>query len=332
MSPDRLHIAVGVIFNKSRDKVLLSRRSDDVPQGGLWEFPGGKLLPGEGVEEALARELFEELDLVIHHAQPLIVIDHDYPLQSVTLDVWTIDKWDGEVTGREGQLIEWVSLEGLSERKFPGANHSIISAIKLPPLYLITPNLTEHGDGFLDTAKTCLEAGAKLIQLRSLYPDRYYFRKLAGELVELCNRFHCRLIINSTPDEMLRLGAHGVHLSSKHLLQQERRPLAKEYWVAASCHDELELEHACRIGVDFAVLSPVSRTNSHPGKEPMGWDRFEEMACAATIPVYALGGMQPTDIEVARGRGGQGVAMISGIWEAPDPGAAIRMCMAAANV
>ncbi len=91
MALSRLHIAVGVIFNETRDKVLLSKRPDNVPHGGLWEFPGGKLKPYEGVQAALARELFEELHLTVVNIRPLIIIDHDYPQQAITLHLNTVE-------------------------------------------------------------------------------------------------------------------------------------------------------------------------------------------------------------------------------------------------
>jgi 8-oxo-dGTP diphosphatase len=129
MSVQRLHIAVGVIFNKQGDKVLITKRPDHVHQGGLWEFPGGKCRDKEDVMTALKRELFEELDLVVDHCEPLIRINHDYPAQQVKLDVWSVVEWHGNVTGKEGQLIEWVALKSLSQRNFPEANSAIINKL-----------------------------------------------------------------------------------------------------------------------------------------------------------------------------------------------------------
>jgi len=321
----RLHIAVGVILNEAKDKVLLSRRPDEVSQGGFWEFPGGKVEQGEQVGDALARELFEELNLILSIKRPLIVIDHDYPEYSITLDVWLVSKWHGDVIGREGQTIEWVSITDLYNREFPTANYPIVTAINLSPLYLISPNLEHYGDGFYRQIRDFLEAGVKLIQFRnkSLNPgfDR---ERVINDLLEICMEFDSKLIINAYPDEAIKLGVHGVHLTSSRLFEYNERPLSRSYWVAASCHNKVELMHACNIGVDFAVLSPICDSSSHPDCNALGWDKFTELTRQSTIPVYALGGMQLSDIESSQFHGGQGVAMISGIWNLLESGSLVR--------
>ena len=86
--------------------------------------------------------------------------------------------------------------------------------------------------------------------------------------------------------------------------------------MAASCHGAADLRRAERIGADFAVLSPVLPTASHPGAETLGWARFAELADAARIPVYALGGMNPGHLPQAWRCGAQGIAGIRGLWSA----------------
>src|SRR5690606_38360585 len=86
--------------------------------------------------------------------------------------------------------------------------------------------------------------------------------------------------------------------------------------VGVSCHDRSGLEHAARIGADFATLSPVQRTPSHRGVAPLGWERFAEIAAQATLPVFALGGLDVEDIDTARMAGAQGIAAIRGLWPA----------------
>lgn len=131
MSTERLHIAVGVIFNRQKQRVLVARRPDKVHQGGLWEFPGGKCHADEDVVTALKRELLEELNLVVDSCQPLVIINHDYPQQQVKLDVWSVPDWHGDIYGKEGQIIEWVTVSRLSQREFPAANKAIIDLVQL---------------------------------------------------------------------------------------------------------------------------------------------------------------------------------------------------------
>jgi 8-oxo-dGTP diphosphatase len=96
----------------------------------------------------------------------------------------------------------------------------------------------------------------------------------------------------------------------------DQRPVPPEYVVAASCHDETELRQAARIGADFAVLSPVHATRSHPNARPLGWAEFARLRMISDIPVYALGGVTADDLETARVAGAAGLAMIHGIWDA----------------
>ena len=125
----RVHVAVGVVIN-AQGLILVSKRPDHVHQGGLWEFPGGKVEADENVQQALTRELSEELAIAVINSAPLIAIEHDYSDKSVLLDVWWIDSFDGEPHGREGQLWQWVAVDKLRDLEFPAANKPIIAAIE----------------------------------------------------------------------------------------------------------------------------------------------------------------------------------------------------------
>ena len=126
---DRLHVAVGVITD-DRGRVLISRRAEDSHQGGLWEFPGGKVEPGESLADALARELREELDIEVRRSEPLIEIRHDYSDKAVLLDVHVVRDFGGNPSGLENQPLAWVSSENLHDYQFPAANKPIISAVQ----------------------------------------------------------------------------------------------------------------------------------------------------------------------------------------------------------
>jgi 8-oxo-dGTP diphosphatase len=117
----------------------------------------------------------------------------------------------------------------------------------------------------------------------------------------------------NVPDEIRTDVYDGVHLTSKQLSSAETRPDCRI--VSASCHNRHELEQAQSIGVDFAVLSPVRKTRSHPYAEPLGWGAFNQLVDDINIPVYALGGMVSDDIEQAWQSGGQGIAAISALWD-----------------
>lgn len=126
IAPEQIHVAVGIILNVSGE-VLIALRDRDKHQGGLWEFPGGKVEAGESVSEALRRELQEEVNLHVLKSSPLLTIEHNYGDKQVRLDVRQVDEFHGEASGMEGQPICWVELENLQDYQFPDANRAIVS-------------------------------------------------------------------------------------------------------------------------------------------------------------------------------------------------------------
>ena len=124
-----LHVAVGVILDADK-RILISRRANEAHQGGLWEFPGGKVETAESVQVALARELLEELGIQIGVISPLLRVEHDYSDKSVVLDVWVVPEFTGVPKGCEGQPLAWVALQDLESYQFPEANAPIVEAVK----------------------------------------------------------------------------------------------------------------------------------------------------------------------------------------------------------
>ena len=125
----RITVAAGVIVNDRR-QILLAKRPQHVHQGGLWEFPGGKVEASETVDAALSRELFEELAIEVTSAIPMLKVSHDYPDKSVFLDVWLVDSFRGIPHGNEGQEVRWVDVEQIDSFSFPEANVVIVDAVK----------------------------------------------------------------------------------------------------------------------------------------------------------------------------------------------------------
>lgn len=308
-------VVAGVIYN-SLGEVLIARRPDHLDQGGLWEFPGGKIQPGETVEHALQRELWEELGLVVQQARPLIRIIHPYPHQTVLLDVWRVEQWQQQPYGREGQIVQWSQPHRLAEKKFPEANQAIITAVQLPTRYLITPEPRSYRDhNFFYQLEASLEYGLTLLQLRAKHLSELDFCRCAEKSLTLCQRYCAQLLVNATPDIALSVGAAGVHLTSARLMAMTERPLPKSFWVAASCHCLEDIEKGHEIEIDFAVLSPVKATLSHPETTPLGWLQFFQFTESAKYPIFALGGMKISDIPIAWSHGGQGIAAIRSLWQ-----------------
>jgi 8-oxo-dGTP diphosphatase len=315
-NPVRIHVAAAAVFD-DRQRVLICRRPLHAHQGGLWEFPGGKLEPGETTESALRRELKEEVGINVISARPLIRVHHDYPDRNVLLDVWCVEKFTGIAAGHEGQLIRWVLPGELNRYRFPAANAPIIKAVSLPERYLITPEPGADVDNFLARLDAAIRHRGMLVQLRvkqSLHAD---YRVLVRQALGVCHARNARLLLNTEPSLALELGADGVHLTSARLLALYERPLDFGYLVGASCHDHRELEHASAMNLDFAVVSPVRETASHPGAKALGFKGLRKLTEQADLPVYALGGMEETDLVRSFDHGAQGIAAIRGLWLSP---------------
>ncbi|MEN8216639.1 MAG: Nudix family hydrolase [Pseudomonadota bacterium] len=307
------HVVAGVIYN-AQGEILIARRLAHTHQGGLWEFPGGKCEAGESPPQALARELQEELAIVVQQARPLIRLVHAYPEKKILLDVWRVEQWQGQAWGREGQAVQWCQANYLKNLKFPAANAAIISAVQLPTLYLITPEpLSLTDKKFFYRLEACLDGGRTLVQLRAKKLSERDYCYCAEKALTLCDRYGAQLLINATPEIALSVGTHGVHLNSQRLLACRERP--SDLWVAASCHSLKEIQQANQIGTDFIVLSPVRTTASHPEAPPLGWFEFFQLTEQANCPVFALGGMGTEDVPRAWAHGAQGIAAIRALWD-----------------
>jgi 8-oxo-dGTP diphosphatase len=187
----------------------------------------------------------------------------------------------------------------------------------LPDRYLITPEPGTDVESFLAHLDAAVCRGVALVQLRVkqwALPD---YRVLVKQALGVCHARNARLLLNADPSLALELGVDGVHLTSARLLALRERPLDSRYVVGASCHDRRELEHACAMNLDFAVVSPVRETDSHPGAKALGFAGLRDLTEQADVPVYALGGMVETDLIRAFEHGAQGIAAIRGLWLSP---------------
>lgn len=310
-----MHVAAAAVLD-AQGAVLVARRPARVHQGDLWEFPGGKLEPGEDSQAGLARELDEELGIRPERLRPLIRIHHDYPDKSVLLDVWRVDAFRGVPHGREGQPIRWVRPEALDPAEFPAANRPIISALQLPDRYLITPEPTGDVDAFLRRLDALMAAGLGLVQLRAKSLDRESYRALAQRVLELARSRGASVLLNADPRWCEGLEPDGLHLTAARLRGLRDRAGLPGRWLGASCHDEAELVQARAVGVDFVVIGPVRATQTHPGASPLGWASFAALCAQASLPAYALGGVGSEDIGRAQAAGGQGIAAIRALWGA----------------
>ena len=135
---------VAAAITDPRGRILLARRTAGRDLAGLWEFPGGKREPGETPEQALIRELDEELGIQVQVGSPLIAVPQAYPHRRMRLDVRRVSAWKGIPKGHEGQALAWVPPHRLASYAMPPADIPVVAALTQPDRYLVTPAPGEH--------------------------------------------------------------------------------------------------------------------------------------------------------------------------------------------
>lgn len=309
-----VHVAVAAVSRHEggREQVLVAQRHTHQHQGGLLEFPGGKVEPGESAAAALVRELDEEVGLRVPETGLSfeLSVTHDYGDRRVQLDLYRVTGFSGEPQGREDQPLMWLDVDALDPDTFPAANRRMIQVLRLPARTLITgADVTPDGlAGRLEgwSGSQCL--------LRCPELDDAAYQVLASACVPATRSAGCPLLLHGAPERLKRVpGTEGLHLPWREAARLTERPISSAYRLGVSCHDRASLEHAQRLGADYAFLSPVRPTASHPERSPLGWDGFEALVADLDLPVHALGGVGGDEVMESRRHGGCGVAGI-GFW------------------
>ena len=291
---------------------LLAQRPPDKIWAGYWEFPGGKIESGETPHHALVRELREELGIEVQTSYPWLTRVYTYPHATVRLHFFRVTAWSGELHPHEGQQFSWQHVHDVSVEPVLPANGPIMRSLSLPDLYAIS-NVAELGEQeFMLRLEAALKNGLRLVQLREKDYSRDALRALALKMLPLLRQHEARLIINADIELCREIGADGVQLTGVQLAGLSERPDVE--WCAASCHTAEELRRAEALGCDFALLSPVLATQSHPGAPHLGWDNFAAIAAGAIIPVYALGGLTTADMQTAWQHGAHGISLLRQAW------------------
>ena len=305
-----LHV-VAAVLRDARGRVLLAQRPPGKAHAGRWEFPGGKLEPGEDALAALSRELDEELGIEVLAARPLLAVPHG----DIVLDVWEVPVFEGRPRPRESQPLAWVDPARIDPSTMPPADRPALTALRLPDRYLVTPDVTADGDdAFLDSLARALGGGVRMVDLRLPSIARARVARLARAARTLCERHSAKLLLHADWPLAEVLGLDGVQLPAAIARTLAARPLPASRLVGVSCHDADELAHAARIGADFATLAPIQPTATHPGAPALGWEAARACVADARLPVFLLGGLGVADIAAARAGGAQGIAAIRGLW------------------
>ena len=307
----RIEVVAAVIYNE-RGEFLLAQRPPGKPYAGYWEFPGGKVEPGEEAAAALKRELHEELGIDVTLAYPWLTRDFDYAHAHVRLRFFRVYRWSGELHGRELQQFTWQSIHHITVAPVLPANGPILRGLALPAIYGITRAGDLGRDAFMRTLVQSLDHGLRLIQVREKQMADAELSRFAAEVVAAAHAHGARVVVNGGADVAKQAGADGVHLTSARLMAAATRPDCE--WCGASCHNAVELARARDLGLDFVVLGPVAATPSHRDAQPLGWQDFSRLIRDYPLPVYALGGLRANQLEEAWRHGAHGVSLQRDAW------------------
>ena len=300
---------VAAVLERPDGSFLLAQRPAGKVYAGWWEFPGGKVEAGEPLARALEREIREELGIGVGKAYPWITRVHVYEHGTVMIHFFRVVEWHGEPHAHEGQAFVWQRLDRpLVEPMLP-ANGPVLASLALPLEYAITDAGMLGLLGQLERVEARVRGGLRLIQVRD--KENWERSQLIYAVTSIAKQYGARVLVNGGP------AADGIHYSAEQLMTLRSRP-ADLGLAAASCHTLQELGHAMAIGLDFAVLGPVKATPTHADATLLGWEGFRRIAEGASIPVYAIGGLGPEDMDDARAAGAHGLAMIRGSWS-PGP-------------
>jgi 8-oxo-dGTP diphosphatase len=241
------------------------------------------------------------------------VREHVYAHAHVRLHFFRVVAWHGELRDHVHSALAWQRADRVDVAPMLPANAPVLKALALPDFYAITH---AHAIGIevqLAALAEALEGGLKLVQLREAALPEPARAGFCAQAVALCHRHGARVLINGDVQLARAVGADGVHLPAEQLLRCHQRPELP--LVAASCHDAQELARAAALGLDFVVLGPVMPTASHPGRAAMGWKTLAAMVENYPLPVFALGGLGPADMESAWFAGVHGIAAIRAVWQ-----------------
>lgn len=306
-----IKVAVGLLIDSNK-KIFLAQRPKSRSWSGWWEFPGGKLEKNESPEEALTRELKEEVGINIVNFERWVTRNYTHEDQNVTLYFFKVTKWNGELTPKENQKLLWINPCEVNKATILPANVFILNALSLPTQYGIT-NISEvPKEIFLTQLLKQLKQGLKMIQIREKNLSLEELKKVTLEIIKICRPFSAKVILNSYIELANDINVDGIHLNSIELKKFTKK--TKNIIVSASCHSEVDVKIAQDKGIDFVVLSPVNKTISHPRIPPIGWSKFLEISNKFDIPIYALGGMKKNHVNIALDSGAIGIASQRDIW------------------
>jgi len=298
---------VGVLRN-SKQQILIAKRQAHQFMSGFWELPGGKIEEHESDQEAIIRELKEELGVIVTELSIHQTMAYQYTDRIIELGIYNINQYQQVPTGVEGQEIAWSNIDNLQNFNLLPTMTAFINSITLPNKYWITPSSNHQSDEWMIKFDEKMTQDISLVQLRAKADLPTDF---VENLYKKCKQNHVKLLLNTVNKTFDETHCDGWHLTTGEMLKLTKKPCADDKLLGASTHNLEEALTAQKLGADFVVISPVQATQTHPDTVPIGWEAAQEVVNKLNIPVYFLGGMTLNDLDKTLEIGAQGIAGVS---------------------
>ena len=310
----KVDVAAAVLL-RADGRVLLGQRAPGTFYPGYWEFPGGKVEAGESPRDALVRELAEELGIAVTDASPWLTRRHAYEHAHVTLHFFTVRGWRGELNDHVHSALSWQDPQAMELSPMLPANGPILKSLRLPSKMGVTCAGRIGSQAQLRALEVALAGGLRLVHVREPALSDEQRQAFCREVLARSREHGAITVINDDAALAASCGADGVHLKAPSLAGQSVRP--DFAWVGASCHSREEIDRALALEADYISVGSVLPTPTHPEGRPMGWEAFADLIADLPMPVFAIGGIGPDQLSLARRHGAHGIAMIRGAWQAP---------------
>ena len=303
------NIECSVALIKNSVEYLFSKRRKE-PFNDYYEFPGGKIEESETPEECLARECYEELDIQINKSIYHGEIIHLYKNLSVKLHIFEIIEYSGKIKAKEAQNLLYAN-PSTSNHLFLESTTRILNRLRLRELFYITPvNFNNIPQKLKNT-----NSANSFIRLRSFGYSVSNYVLAAERLAQFCFKKDIPLIVDKKfSNDLGDINIDGIHFTSQNLNKIDNYEHIKEKKLiySASCHNLSDVMIANKYNFDFIILSPVISTKY--AREILGWEKFKIISDRSNMPVFALGGIKISDLQLCKKFNGFGVSGISSFW------------------